>query len=225
MINELGENLDVLILTETGEDWQAFATWYSASKNIPQANLMLLCTRNQQVPFQYFQWAKRLNLKHRFTDVTNREDPFLETLHKIRFAEQLKWFINPTLLVIRCPSMFVDVLDDQTLDVLNTSFDILENQHLLVSKIGTYQPLIDAKLLTGNYECEISHECLIHEAKDADITRSITSFSKGCGGWINTMKGCPFSSAGNWMTDDMTVNEIRAIDLWRKMATLYSAVQ
>lgn len=50
------------------------------------------------------------------------------------------------------------------------------------------------------------------------------NLNKGCGRWINTAKGCPFSSAGGLSLPDMTANEHRVIELWKKMVPLYNAL-
>lgn len=73
--------------------------------------------------------------------------------------------------------------------------------------------LLDAKTLEINEFC--------HEAKETETLSSIVSYQKGCGKWIHKLKGCPFSNAAGLVTSDMTVNEIRIIDLWKRMCQLY----
>lgn len=64
----------MLITTETGQDWQAFGTWYSIYKNLPDAKIAISIARNEETPFQYFQWTKRINIpviRHNMFDTEN----------------------------------------------------------------------------------------------------------------------------------------------------------
>lgn len=62
------------------------------------------------------------------------------------------------------------------------------------------------------------------EAKESDELCCLVSYKKGCGKWLDTLKGCPFSSAAGLATIAMTANENRIIELWKKMCSLYKAL-
>ncbi len=62
------------------------------------------------------------------------------------------------------------------------------------------------------------------EAKDTKELWPLIGYTKGVGKWLHKSKGCPFSSAGGLASDEMTVNEHRIIDLWKRMTTLFSSV-
>lgn len=70
----------------------------------------------------------------------------------------------------------------------------------------------------------LPNSMLFPEAKDSVELIELISFEKGCGRWINTAKGCPFSSAGGLVSTEMTVNEARIIELWKRMVPLYNTV-
>jgi hypothetical protein len=65
---------------------------------------------------------------------------------------------------------------------------------------------------------------LCHEAKLENTPQTIVSYKEGCGKWLNTAKGCPFSNAAGLVSEDMTPNERSVIELWDKMVPVYSAV-
>ena len=84
-VNELGKNLNILIRTETTFDWQTFATWYSFFKNLPEAEICIVCNRNTNAPFQYFQWIKRLKIRHLFQNRFS-EDELLNKIQNLKMA-------------------------------------------------------------------------------------------------------------------------------------------
>lgn len=209
MISETGENLSILIVTEPELDWQTFATWYSVFKNLPDAPVSIVCQRNGKTPFHFMQWTKRLRLNTRITD---------------RFSdfEQANWMAavgKLPVLLLRPMTLVVDVLDQKTLEGMGTRRLWINEDAWFLNNLDV-SALLDSLYLDG--ELEMSPFQLCGEAKD--ITLPITTFRKGCGRWINTSQGCPFSSAAGLMTEDMSVNEAKAIDLWQRMNSLYNAV-
>lgn len=62
------------------------------------------------------------------------------------------------------------------------------------------------------------------EAKETTELSPLVGYTKGVGKWLHKSKGCPFSNAGGLASDEMTVNEHRIIDLWKRMTTLFSSV-
>lgn len=224
-ITETGENLDVVILTSTADDWRAFGTWYSIYKNWPDAKIVMSCVRNNKIEFQYYQWAKRLNLPIFYTKKIY-DDPYL---HYLQIYRESKRFVRDKVLLLPTDMMVIDMLDEKLLELMNnkdnsTSIDnniwyfnevsVLEAKDMMDDIGLSDQPL------AGKYQ-PVS---LYKEAKESVELSPIVSYIKGCGRWIHTMQGCPFSSASGFITDDMTVNERRIIELWRKMVSLYSVV-
>lgn len=222
MINEFGLNLDIVILTETGQDWQAFATWYSIWKNLPEAKIQIVCRRNQQAPFQYFQWVHRMkvSLAHIAADAPT------EPLYLVHTLEEHKLRSSNNILLVDCCTLCVDVFDNRTLSILNDpSYDILQNQNTFFSHLNKHSDAWENHQLLGNSQCRYNDNVLVHEAKDSNSVFPLISIRKGCGRWIDTLKGCPLANASGLISESMTANENRVIELWRKMATLYSAVQ
>ena len=227
MINKTGENLDVVILTKTAEDWRTFACWYSVSKNLPDARVFILCNRTTRVEFQYFQWVKRLGLRHCYTNPFCNE-PIGDRLANLDTAG-LHGFNGGVTLLLDHSTMVVDTLDDSWLALLNDPDPrFIMDEHVAVARrVNTelLKSMMNTFMFTGKFDnlpVEVYGMC--QEAKEEGDLRSIVSTNKGCGRWIHTMKGCPFSNADGLLADEMTVNELRVVALWRKMVALYYAV-
>jgi hypothetical protein len=221
MITENGNNLSVLITTQTGRDWEAFATWYSIYKNLPNAKIAIVCARNKETPFQYFQWTKRINVPMLRYSIFDENNPIASKLDAIGKAVSQQ-FVEGPILIIKDLIMAIDVLDNKLLEKLNSSDQIFDNDVWFL-KQPNIPDLMNSHLLNGDV-IQIQENSLYSEAKESDEIRSLVSYQKGCGKWIHTLKGCPFSNANGLITIDMTSCENRIVDLWKKMCTLYSVV-
>lgn len=219
MINELGKNLSVVVVTETGRDWQAFGTWYSMFKNLPEANVCIVSFRNGKTPFQMFQWTKRLkvNLAHVQPDFDEGE--VVRLLEAAKVAQQRKW-VGDRLLVIPDLTMALKTLDSKLAGYFSYEKPLFSNNGIFLENSDVNNLLNDVLLDTKTLE--MMDFC--PEAKETETLSSIVSYRKGCGKWIHKLKGCPFSNAAGLVSSDMTVNEIRIIELWKRMCQLYSAV-
>lgn len=217
MISETGDGLSVLIVTEPGRDWQTFATWYSFTKNLPDAPIVLACQRNGETPFSLFQWARRLGtpIYHH-----NRlaEDRALNWLDSARRANH---WLTPKCLIVEPLVMAIDSLDGPTTERLAEK-EIYEEHVWYLNEPDVTARMDEIGLgETPNFATE---NTLCPEAKETTRITPLVSYKKGCGRWINTSKGCPFSCAGGLMSSDMTAAEHRVNDLWRQMVALYNAV-
>lgn len=222
MITETGKNLSVLIVTEPEKDWQTFATWYSVFKNLPEARTAIFCQRNKQTPFVLYQWAKRLKIptmiKNPFTTDASEQ---INWLHAIRVAVEEK-LVSDTLLVLRPLAMALESFDRKLLSRLNET-------NLWIDEDAWFMRRPDLAAMMDAYYLEEKHvqkstERLCLDAKEESNLASLVSYKKGCGRWIDTSKGCPFSSAAGLVSTEMTVNETRIVELWKKMVPLFNAV-
>lgn len=218
MITETGKNLSVLIVTETGQDWQTFATWYSVFKNLPDAAISIICHRNGDTPFEYFQWIKRLKIDSiRRLKFVSGQNP-ANTLSAVKMAYEHK-MVGENLLVIKPLVMALAILDQKFLGLLNNAY--LEKDVWFLQK-PNINKMMDDYLLEDKLEIRENRLCF--EAKETLNSVCLTSYQKGCGKWINTSIGCPFSSAAGLVSTEMTINETRIIELWQKMVPLYQAL-
>lgn len=222
MITETGKNLSVLIVTEPERDWQTFATWYSFYKNLPEARTGIFCYRNGQTPFVLYQWAKRLKvpaiIKNPFTTDKSEQANWLHAV-AVAIGEKL---VGDTLLVVKPLTMALETFDPKVLSRLNESDQVIDEDAWFLRKPDA-EGMLNAFYLEEK-ELERSSERLCPEAKEEENVACLVSYRKGCGKWIDTSKGCPFSSAAGLASTGMTVNEHRIIELWKKMVPLYNAV-
>lgn len=228
MITETGSGLHVLIFTEPGKDWETFATWYSFFKNLPDAARSIFCLKNDKMPFQFYQWAKRLNMPVVFMNGEFHEGdsvPDHESLNMLLAAGDCEKRNNikiNNILIVKPLTMAIDLLNDQILDRLNSSTNI-KDDYIWYMKDQVYIELFE-NYFSKNLKPEIAEKPLCIEAKESEEIACFTGYRKGCGKWIDTAVGCPFSSAGGLATTEMTANECRIIELWERMVSLYSAV-
>ena len=221
MIGETGKNLSVLIVTEPDKNWETFETWYSIFKNLPDARVAIGCQRTPSIPFQLFQWARRLKLNLFFHNPFTHNDPVANRLDAIHRAIGRK-MVDINILVIPPLIMSIDVLDHQTITEMQEkniwmdecvwflqkpNIKEMINQHFLEEKEIHYDPIP-----------------LCVEANETAEVSWLVSHQKGCGKWIDTLRGCPFSSAAGLATMAMTVNEHRIIELWKRMCPIYNAL-
>jgi hypothetical protein len=221
MITETGQNLSILIITEPELNWQTFATWYSFYKNLPEAKVAVVCHRTGETPFVYYQWAKRLNVPIIHKKPLSSDDEAVSRLSAADSAIKHKHVTDP-VLIVKPLTMATDILDQKSLDRLNQPGIICDQDTMFLSRVDLAS-MIDSFYLEDK-KVPITDEPLCIEAKDTDQICCLVRYAKGCGKWINSAKGCPFSSAGGLLSADMTANENRVIELWRRMTTLYNAV-
>ena len=63
-ISELGKNLSIVIPCDYSfsHNWMSFICWYSISKNLPEANVIIVCNR-KKMNYDLFSWTKRCKVK------------------------------------------------------------------------------------------------------------------------------------------------------------------
>ena len=216
MITETGEGLNVLITTDPEKDWQTFSTWYSFWKNLPDANITIAVRRNGRCPLRSLQWTKRLKVRtvwHPSFDIS-ADDGEINRLDAVA-----KCGIEHSLLVVK--PLVVSLSPPQELDSRDLWID--EDAWWMSSPQKQSSALMDKLLLEGESLAR-EENALCHSAKDTNEPQWLVTYTKGCGRWIDTSTGCPFSNASGLVSATMTVNERKIIEMWRKMVPLYQAV-
>lgn len=212
---ESTENLSVVIATETSKDWQTFSTWYSFYKNMPEAKVCIACMRNGQLPFMLYQWTKRLQIPS-FHYNPFSEDEKCNWIKALKIAKA-RGFLTENVLIVRPLSICLEPIDTKVVTnrVINEDAWFFQNPRP--------DDLLNGYMLEDD-RLELSDNTICFDANATEDIKPLVSYAKGCGKWIDTLKGCPFSNAAGLVSDNMTVNENRIIELWQKMVSLYSAV-
>jgi hypothetical protein len=218
MIGETGQNLSVLILTETGKDWETFGTWYSLNKNLPDAEVVIACKRQAPTPFRLYQWARRLKLKLVYYNQTEN-DQIANRLNVLHNVVNTK-LTNNNILIVQPLIMAIDCLDEKTRSLMEANWI---NEDVWFLRNPNVAEMLN-KYLMHESKIQYDEQPICIEAKESDHLTCLVSYKKGCGKWIDTLRGCPFSNAAGLATTSMTANENRIIELWKKMCSLYSAL-
>ena len=227
MIDQFGKNLDILILTEIGKDWETFCTWYSFFKNLPEATVSISCYRNEQAPFQLYQWTKRLEVPCYIQNLVSEcaMDNQVHAVSNYKLTEN-------SLLVVPVKTVALDVLSPKILTFFNNKKAWMDNNVWFIQAQKDHKDLssfandyfFENNFLHRYEEEEVEIGGLCPEANETKELSPLVTYRKGCGKWIDTLKGCPFSSAAGLASTEMTVNETRIIELWGTMCGLYNAV-
>lgn len=224
MITESGKGLHVLIQTEPDKNWETFATWYSIYKNWPEAKVVIVCSRNGTLPFESFQWTKRLKIPivHR-NPITEPELRIPDKLGCVKVAKD-KGFLEKSsaILVIQPYMMAIDVLNIDLLKLLNESEEWADGDVWYLKNQDVEELIEDFYL--SDWSGPTVTDSVWLEASECNSLSCLVNYKKGCGRWIDSSTGCPFSSAHALITDSMTVNELRVNELWRKMTPLFNSV-
>jgi hypothetical protein len=117
--------------------------------------------------------------------------------------------------------MATSLLDNKIIDRFDTE-NLIIGEDLWYANNQSFEDILDAYFIE-NKRLDKSDRPVEVEAKESNDPECFVSYKKGCGKWINTAKGCPFSSASGLISDNMTINERRVIELWKKMVNLYNA--
>ncbi len=219
MLNEMvidsGKGLNVLITTVSGQDWQTFATWYSIWKNLPDATVAISCERRHITTVEVFPWTKRLKIPILHYNAPS-EDELQNRMEGVWQAEKRKLTGSACLVVKPLMMTFDEPLEISDQPGIHMSGDSwLLSNHTITKTMDDYY--LEGKLPNEGFPLHI-------EAKDSDEPAFLVSYKKGCGKWLNTSVGCPFSSAAGLVSTEMTMNEHRIIEMWKKMVPLYNAV-
>lgn len=220
MITEFGENLHVLLVPNVEEDWESFSSWYSIHKNLPYATCSLSYIIKKDItPFQLFQWAKRINIH--VSGLLDKKNLLLNIIRTLIQSKKKNVLITPSFNMVLKP------LTKDLLDLFNKEPQFIWDQNNfgfcslsineLIKFYNQFMLKDDVSFLKTN--------SITLDAKECDDLSPLISFRKGCGNWINTRKGCPFSSAGGLLGEVMTVNEQEIFDLWQNMVPLYSSIK
>lgn len=223
MIEKTGQGLHIIIATETAQDWPTFCCWYSARKSLPDAKITVVVNRTTRIEFQYYQWLKRLQVPHRFQNPIYRN----QNLHKLQVA-CTAWDESAKATLVVSPHVaFLSQWNEQLaghIESLGSNF--LHDDYSLLAgyrEKAEIMAVIDQIFLEGAEIGATSSIC--PEAKETVDAWPLVGYFKGCGKWINTMTDCPFTGASGIVGADMSVNEWKIIEMWRRMVPLYSAVQ
>lgn len=219
MITDTGKNLSVLIVTEPGMDWQTFATWYSFLKSLPDAKTCVFCYRNGETPFVFYQWTKRLNVPTLRQKLEPENPEQVNWLYAVKNSAGL---LGENILVVRPYVTALEPLSEADLAAVNAGNHVINEDAWFLSKPNVENMLNEYFL--EDKRLEPSSYRLCHEANETEQLVALASYKKGCGRWIHTAKGCPFSCAAGLVSETMTVNEHRVVELWKKMVPLYNAV-
>ncbi len=218
MVDSFGTNLNILICTKPGRDWQSFSSWYSFFQNLPEAKISLLIERNGEVPFQFYQWAKRIKVRSRIFNAYSQDNPTENYIGLLYSAINCGLAATP-LLCVTDEVMAVSPLNERTLNSFNSSWFGSQASYITDNLSSTLNSLIVYGIEPPSLPIN-----LIKCAKDCEEITDLVSIDKGVGRWLPTARGCPFSSAGGLYSESITINESKVLDLWRKSVPLYQAI-
>lgn len=201
-----GAGLTALILCDyvTHHNWMAYLCWYSLTKNLPDAQIVVLCNRNLMT-HRLFDWCRLCKVNFRLHKICDQDQ---------RIALAISLGVTTPILALQ-----PDVIAARSLADGNISLDFLQNTPKAVSPKVTLVNDLSAVAVDFPDAC-----C---EAKEEKIT-TFVSYSEGWGkfvtsSWINKVS-CPFSPENRYAHGSLTVNELKLAKLWSASAPLYQTI-
>lgn len=202
MISDLGRGLTIVIRCdlEPMGNWLSFATWYSAYQYFPDASFYIFKHNPADKTILIFDWITRLNIpSKRYT--TNIEQDL--AWHMQYVAKTMK----PPLLIL---NQHVEVIRKSNINNLGNIRSI-DNEVYYIGKDTTNDFTIQEEL------------CV--KARTG-INSGFVSIVDGWGKfvmerWIHKNES-PFSGADRFATDEMSVNEMQVLKLWKRLGPLFS---
>lgn len=195
--------LNCIIHTSISQNWQAFVSYFSIKKFLPDSNVSIICDINESaIPVNYFCWTKRLKIKHSFrysfpsNPIINRMDLALNE--------------SPTLL-ISSNVIMINKFETPNRFCLEREIVFINNKSYAENVLNNYVILGELKE-TDLISCHAMNE----------IDRSLVSIKKENGSCINTMINCPFSTAVQ-LNSKITANEQKVLNFWSDLALIYEA--
>jgi len=225
MVNSTGKNLKVIIITELGKDWQTFSYWYSFWKNLPDAEISITSFRTGDMAIRFLQWAKRMNIPYHYRNLFSKDDEIINMLNCLKKETK----DGDNVLIVK-EVMALREFGTDLLNTLNKDIDLVESQdawyfnNISIQKINQ---MLNNHEFHQNWKLGLKickEPLLCSYAKDEAIS-CLSSLKKGCGRWIDTLKGCPLSNAAEFVSEEMTINEIKIISLWEKMVPMYNSLK
>ena len=134
LVNSNGKNLNIIIPCEftSHHNWMVFSCWYSIQRNIPDANVKILCKR-QELTKNYFTWARRKRLNFNLCSEINCD------------------VAAPGLVLF--PSMVVlDELNKEFIQRLETG--VIRENFFKSTKSEEYCPFVDFSDGIGNFKLD-----------------------------------------------------------------------
>lgn len=253
-ITQTGKNLNVLICTDYSFifNWMSFAAWYSVSKNLPDAKIAIVCSRNN-INLQLYRWVNKIDAKfflHSNVGIGNG----ISYLNKIygtyvAFKEEL---IEQPCLVLDADMMALRGLSQSICDKLNNCnfatnkssvgpiwyfnnqpvekivevINSMKSLHKIVDDQGIQH--LDWMALQEVCGNPVVIEDLCNEAHEPNAT-VFTHYRQKCGNFFRKEyeKGLaypPFTDQLALRTIDMTVNERKVFSLWAQMHMTFEAL-
>ena len=212
------QNPIAVIRSGPARDWQAFCTWYSLQKAMPDIQSHIVIEQNPRKSlFGNYLWAKKLHIPQTIDPLEKNSPKLFLTMLSILFQKKVIHDQQPFFIV-----------KDNVVCLKETNASNLKISQDLCFACGT-SSLEEIEQITNDYfidsnTFDFGNIKEYGPVKDRRVFNFV-NIDDGCGSWINTIKGCPFSAADRFASEDMTNNEKKVIDEWKKMTALYQAIR
>jgi hypothetical protein len=206
-ISSTGNGLNILIVCDyvSHHDWMSFLSWYSFSKNLPDAQVGIVCNR-QVMNLRLFVWPARVKVKFDLHTPTDKENQVKRAV-ELGFLSMPLVVVEPGILAVRQLEEGSDFLEY----IQNTPKGISDRVWVVNDVNSTPVEFFDAYCHAK--EDKISTFVSIENGWGKFVTES----------WINKLN-CPFTSFNRYGHGNMTLNESRIGKLWSGLVSLFQTV-
>lgn len=208
MVTSTGKGLNVLIRSEYSfsSNWMSFGSWYSVQKNLPDANVAIVCDGafDFEKTSDCFAWASRLGVN--VFKCNNFDDFFVELFDR----KNCNLFDLP-LLILDKGVVVVDELSSSVLDCFNEENILSDDFVMFLKDKGLKNDFLNRKFKDFSFAADV----------ESDAASCFVSFGENFvpHDWIHSNKVgfyedvCPSN-----------FNETKVWDIWSQAGGVFSVV-
>lgn len=250
-ITSTGDNLSILIPTEYSihDDWMAFSAWYSLSKNLPDAQVAILCLRGIKDGHLSFGWPVRCGVNYFQHEGLSDSMTLLNRLKSVYVGLNQK-LINQPVLVLPPETVCANSFSTSDMSLLNQSkikFGLgfgnkslmyFNNQSMdqwrdFLSQFIGNGPVNDDEVLSRFAEvfgeAEVLDDLMV--PSQSKNMAAFVNYAHSDGDftikdWKEKYNVAPFNFATSFFNKQSnSTNERRLIDFWTKLRLVYEMVR
>lgn len=251
IITPTGRNLHILIPCDYSiySDWSTFTTWYSITRNLPDATVSIICSRPLDRKSGHFNWAYRMSVGFmQYSNIVNEyNNKYLNQLYAFYVADLVKLItlpcmvLGPHLIALRSLSRgILSQLNDSNVTSLFSPYMMYfkypfgERFDLLLNTCDSVSSLHDEvgfmTNLANSMQNVISNDDLCDDCR-SDNMSTFASYNTSCGklvtkNWIDNHKESPLRHVASLAKGKkMSMNEAEIFKLWNKAHAVYDVVR
>lgn len=249
-VNSTGRNLSILIVSDYSEpdSWMSFGSWYSISQFLPDAKILIMCSRILKDNLVNYNWTYRCNVKFfQHSNFPHLQAPnvFANKFWAIYLALRMGYISQPFLVIDNDILATREITKNILLNINNPEITFAVSGtawYFNNQSIEVFHNLLNIDEPIEQKDSQLALRFLIQSLGEpkyiddlcGDCINSnptvLSQYRTRCGlfnkdEWIRGRKSHPFQLVHKLKAKNMTANEKRILGLWRQMRCVYDVVR